>query len=85
MIYCANNNTLYAQAVEASRDLGIDPTALSRHLSGQRKTVGGYVFSTVDSKAADFRSIRAWLLYNAFKIILDCDDNPVIYEGGEKL
>lgn len=85
MIYCANNNTLYSQAADASRDLGIDETALSRHLSGQRKTAGGYVFSRVVSKDRDFKSIRAWLLYSAFKIILDCDDEPIIFQGGERV
>lgn len=85
MIYCANNNTLYSQAADASRDLGIDETALSRHLSGQRKTVGGYVFSRISDKNGDFKALRSWLLYSTFKIVLVTDDEPIIYQGGEKI
>lgn len=86
MVYCANNNTLYKQARDACADLGIDETALSRHLAGQRKTVGSYVLARVDTdNASELQDVRRWLLYSAYKIVLDVGKEPLRYERGEKL
>lgn len=86
MIYCANNNTLYKQARDACADLCIDETALSRHLSGQRKTVGSYILARVDTQdAQELQDVRRCLLYSAYKIVLDTGEEPLHYERGEKL
>lgn len=79
-LYCANNNTLYPSVLAASRDLNIDRIAIYKHLHGERNSVGNYVFMKLDDVSPDkVRAARAWLLYNAYKIILDCDDAPIIY------
>ena len=86
MIYCANNNTLYEQAKDACDDLGLDQASVSKHLAGQRKTVGSYVLAHVDSTGKEqLAAVRRWLLYSAFKIVLDTGEDPLIYKGGEKL
>ncbi len=84
MIYCANNNMLYTQAKDACDDLGLDPASMSRHLAGKRKTVGSYVLAAVDTVDPDkLRDVRRWLLYSTYKIILDVDERPQLYHGGD--
>lgn len=86
MIYCANNNTLYEQAKDACDDLGLDQASMSKHLAGDRKTVGSYVLARVDSSDKEqLADVRRWLLYSAFKIVLDVADTPIIYHGGDKI
>ena len=86
MIYCANNNTVYERAIDVCNDLGIAEESVSRHLAGQRKTVGSYVLAKIDNiNPEEIRTIRRWLLYSAFKIMLDADEEPILYQGGEKL
>ena len=86
MIYCANNNTLYEQAKDACDDLGLDQSSVSKHLAGERKTVGSYVLARVDSSDKDkLAEVRRWLLYSAFKIVLNVGDTPIIYHGGDKI
>lgn len=86
MIYCANNNTLYEQAKDACDDLGLDQASVSKHLAGGRKTVGSYVLARVDSSDKEkLAEVRRWLLYSAFKIVLDVGDTPIIYHGGDKI
>ena len=86
MIYCANNNTLYEQAKDACDDLGLDQASVSKHLAGQRKTVGSYVLAHIDDTGKEqLAAVRRWLLYSAFKIILDTGEDPTIYKGGEKI
>lgn len=80
-IYCANNNTVYQSVPEAAKDLGIDRTAVHRQLTGERKSVGGYIFAKIDDiSPAAVRAARAWLLYSAYKIVLDCEDAPIMHE-----
>lgn len=84
MIYCANNNTLYEQAADACKDLGLDEASVSKHLAGQRRSVGSYVLTKVDDTNAEaLQAVRRCLLYSAYKIIIDVDENPRYYEGGE--
>lgn len=86
MIYCANNNTLYEQAKDACDDLGLDQASVSKHLAGDRKTVGSYVLARVDSSDKEkLAEVRRWLLYSAFKIVLDVGDTPILYHGGDKV
>ena len=85
MIYCANNNTLYMQAKDACDDLGISESYMSKHLSGQRKTARSYVLTEVsDTSSEAIQSVRAWLLYSVYKIVLNVSDVPVLYMRGEK-
>ena len=84
MIYCANNNKLYESGADASRDLGIDQAVISKHLSGQRKTAGPYVLAKVtDISPAAIQAARAWMLFNAYHIIMDAGIIPILYVGGE--
>lgn len=84
-LYCANNNTVYPSVLEAARDLHIDRTSIHRHLQGNRSTAANYVFTKLDDLSPEkVKAARAWLLYSAFKIVLDCDDAPIIHERGEK-
>ena len=86
MVYCANNNTLYEQAKDACNDLGLDPASVSRCLAGQRKSVGSYVLARVTrTDAESIKAVRAWLLYSAYNIVLDCLDEPLIYKRGDDL
>lgn len=86
MIYCANNNTLYARAQDVCDDLGLPAESVSRHLAGQRKTVGSYVLAKVDDISPEaIALVRRWLLYSTFKIMLDVNDEPLRYQGGEKI
>lgn len=86
MIYCANNNTLYEQAKDACDDLGLDQASVSKHLAGDRKTVGSYVLARVESSDKEqLAEVRRFLLYSTFKIILDVGDTPIIYHGGDKI
>lgn len=85
-LYCANNNTVYRSVADAARDLNIDRTTIHRYLQGSRSTACNYVFAKLDDLSPDkVKAARAWLLYSAFKIELDCDDAPIIHERGEKL
>lgn len=85
-LYCANNNTIYRSVAEAAQDLNIDRSTIHRHLQGSRQTAANYVFAKLDDLSPDkVKAARAWLLYSAFKIVLDCDDVPIIHERGEKL
>lgn len=82
-IYCANNNTVYMSIGAAARDLHIDRTAISKQLSGERHTAANHVFAKLDDlRPEKVKVARAWLLYTAFKIILDCSDEPKIYDEG---
>lgn len=86
MIYCANNNTLYEQAKDACDDLGLDPASVSRCLAGQRKSVGSYVLTHVtDTEPENIKAVRSWLLYAAYKIVLDVQEEPLRYERGDKI
>lgn len=85
MIYCANNNTLYRYSVDVCEDLGLDPASICKHLAGQRKSVGSYVLARVtDTDAENIKAVRAWLLYSAYKIIIDVQDEPRVYDRGDK-
>ena len=82
-IYCANNNTVYSSIGAAARALHIERTAISKQLSGERHTAARYVFAKVeDLRPEKIKVARAWLLFNAFKINLDCNDEPTIYDEG---
>lgn len=82
-IYCANNNTVYSSIGAAARDLHIDRAAISKQLNGERHTAARYVFTKLDDIRPDkIKVARAWLLFNAFKIILDCSDEPTIFKEG---
>lgn len=84
MIYCANNNTLYRKAVDVCRDLGLDQAQVSKHLAGERKTVGSYVLARItDLTPEAVKAVRTWLLYSTFKIVLDVEDEPTYYERGD--
>ena len=86
MIYCANNNTLYMQAKDACDDLGISESYMSKHLSGQRKTARSYILTEVtDTSSEAIQSVRAWLLYSVYKIVLNVSDEPIIYMRGDKI
>lgn len=80
MIYCANNNTLYRRAADVCADLGVDRAQVSKHLAGTRKTVGSYVLARItDISPEAVKAVRAWLLYSTFKIVLDVQDEPIMY------
>lgn len=84
-LYCANNNTIYPSISAAADDLDIDRTSIHRYFRGERTTAAHYVFIKLDDISPDkVRSTRAWLLYSAFKIILDVTDEPIMYERGKK-
>lgn len=85
-LYCANNNTVYRSVAEAARDLDIDRSTIHRYLQGSRSTASNYVFAKLDDLSPEkVKAVRTWLLYSAFKIVLDCDDTPIMHERGEKL
>lgn len=80
MIYCANNNTLYRRAADVCADLGLDKAQVSKHLAGKRKTCGSYVLARITDTAPEaVRTVRTWLLYSAFKIVLDVEDEPHVF------
>ena len=84
-IYCANNNTVYNSIGAAARDLHIDRTCISRQLNGERHTAARYVFARLDDlRPEKIKVARAWLLFNAYKIILDCTDEPTIFDEGNE-
>lgn len=84
MIYCANNNTLYEQARDVCRDLGVSEAGVSKHLAGERRTVGCYVLARInDPNMKNIKALRAWLLYSTFRIILDVQDEPIYYERSD--
>lgn len=86
MIYCPNNNTLYKSAADVCRDLQLDRAAVSRVLSGERKTAGSYILSEINDLSEDgIRAARAWLLYSVYKIIVDVAPEPRRYERGENI
>lgn len=81
MLYCANNNTVYKSVREAVHDLGIAESSIHRYLNGERKTAASYVFMKLDDISPEsIKAARAWLLYSAFKIVLDVSDDPIIYK-----
>lgn len=85
-LYCANNNTIYHSVLEAARALNIDRSAIHRHLKGERSMAGNYVFAKLDDISPEkVKVARAWLLYSAFNIILDCEDEPIIYKRGDEV
>lgn len=82
-LYCANNNTIYKSVTAAANDLNIDRTSIHKQLRGERSNVGGYVFAKLNDISPEaVKDARRWLLYSAFKIILEVDDAPIIYEKG---
>lgn len=84
MIYCANNNTLYKQARDVCKDLGVSEAGVSKHLAGKRRSVGPYVLAKIYSPdPKTIKALRAWLLYSTYSIILDCEDDPIYYEGSD--
>lgn len=84
-LYCANNNTIYPSVAAAADDLYIDRTTIHRFLHGERSTAASYVFAKLDDISADkVKAVRAGLLYSAFKIVLEVDDEPIIYERSRK-
>lgn len=86
MIYCPNNNTLYKTAADVCQDLQLDKAAVSRVLSGERKTAGSYILSELtDLSSEGVRAARAWLLYSVYKIVLDVAAEPRQYERGDKI
>lgn len=82
-LYCANNNTIYKSVTAAANDLNIDRTSIHKQLRGERSNVGGYVFAKLNDISPEaVKDARRWLLYSAFKIILEVDDEPIMYEKG---
>lgn len=82
-LYCANNNTIYKSVTAAAHDLNIDRTSIHKQLRGERSNVGGYVFAKLNDISPEaVKDARRWLLYSAFKIILEVDDEPIMYEKG---
>lgn len=82
-LYCANNNTIYKSVTAAANDLNIDRTSIHKQLRGERSNVGGYVFAKLNDISPEaVKAARRWLLYSAFKIILEVDDAPIMYEKG---
>lgn len=86
-LYCANNNTIYPTISAAAEDLDIDRTTIHRYLRGERSTAAHYVFLKLDEGISSdkVKELRAWLLYSAFKIVLDTDDEPHFYERSRKV
>ena len=81
MIYCANNNTIYSTAAEASRALGVNQATISQALAGQRQRAGVYVLATLENiKLEDLPELRARLLYSVYKISLE---KEVLFNGCE--
>lgn len=84
-LYCANNNTIYPSVAAAADDLYIDRTTIHRFLHGERSTAANYVFAKIDDISADkLKKLRARLLYSAFHIVLEVDEEPIIYERSRK-
>ena len=82
-LYCANNNTIYPTIAAAADDLDIDRTTIHRFLRGERSTAAHYVFIKLDDDEPSpdrVKELRAWLLYSAFKIVLDVSDEPIEYK-----
>lgn len=76
MIYCANNNTIYGTAAEASRALEVDQASISKALAGQRQSAGVYILAKLENvKLEDLPELRARLLFAAYKISLDREVN----------
>ena len=85
MIYCANNNTLYKSARDVCEDLELDRGTVSNCLAGRRKSASGYLLTNLDDLSEDgIRAARAWLLYSAYKIVLDVAPGARLYEGVRK-
>ena len=81
MIYCANNNTIYSTAAEASRALEVDQASISRALAGQCQRAGVYVLANLENiKLEALPELRARLLYSVYKISLD---REVYFNGCE--
>lgn len=82
-LYCANNNTIYRSVTDAARDLNVDRTSIHKCLNGDRKSAGGYVFVKITNADPEaVHSVRSWMLYSAYNIVLDCEDAPRLYERG---
>ena len=43
-VYCITNNTVYKSAIEASRQLNLDNSSITKCLKGKRKSTKGYQF-----------------------------------------
>lgn len=70
MIYCANNNKLYEKASDVCKDLELDRAAVSKALSGKRKSAGIYLLATVEDTSPEaLKATRHWMLYSAYKIV----------------
>lgn len=71
-IYCANNNTVYKSAAEASRELNVSRDLISKAASGVIAHAKYFVFQYIEDEdpELDPEAIRRRLLYNAFKIKL---------------
>lgn len=82
MIYCANNNTLYESIADVCNDLNIASSSVCKHLAGQRKSVGSYVMTRIEDVSTT-KAVRAGLLYSAYRIILEVDDEPRVYHRGD--
>lgn len=82
-LYCANNNTIYSSVAEAARALNINRSSIHRQLNGERQTAANYVFAKLDDVRPDkVRTARAFLLFNAFGILLDTDEPIYFNESG---